>query len=49
LPTILTNAKRIQVMMGHSSITMTMDIYGKLFPASDDDQAAMIKVEALLG
>jgi integrase len=43
------NPKRVQVLMGHSSITMTMDVYGKLFPAPDDDRAAMAKLEALLG
>ncbi|MEO0921015.1 MAG: tyrosine-type recombinase/integrase, partial [Pseudomonadota bacterium] len=31
--------KRIQVMLGHSSITMTYDVYGHLFhdPAKDVD------------
>jgi integrase len=42
------NPKRVQVLMGHSSITMTMDVYGKLFPAPDDDRQAMAKLEALL-
>ena len=27
--------KRIQAVMGHSSITMTFDRYGHLFPAGD--------------
>jgi integrase len=43
------NPKQIQTIMGHHSITLTMDTYGKLFPAPDGDQAAMAKVEALLG
>jgi integrase len=43
------NAKRIQVVLGHSSITMTMDTYGKLFPDGNGDQAAMAQLEALLG
>jgi integrase len=29
--------KRIQVLMGHSSIVMTMDVYGHLFPAAEDE------------
>lgn len=28
--------KVVQERMGHSSITMTMDVYGHLFPATDD-------------
>jgi integrase len=37
--------KRIQAVMGHSSITMTFDRYGHLFD-STDDQAAMQRLEA---
>jgi integrase len=33
--------------MGHSSIVMTMDIYGHLFPRGDDD-GAEAKAEAAL-
>jgi len=29
--------KVVQTRMGHSSITMTADVYGHLFPRSDDD------------
>ena len=43
------NPKRVQVLMGHSSISMTMDVYGKLFPDGNGDQAAMAQLEALLG
>jgi len=28
--------KIVQQRMGHSSITMTMDVYGHLFPIEDD-------------
>ena len=41
-------AKRVQVIMGHSSIQMTFDTYGHLFPSPDDDQAAMEQIEARL-
>jgi integrase len=37
--------KRIQAVMGHSSITMTFDRYGHLFD-SKDDEAAMKRLEA---
>jgi integrase len=40
--------KHIQAMMGHSSITMTFDTYGHLFPSPDDDQAAMRQLQARL-
>jgi integrase len=33
--------KRVQAIMGHSSITMTFDRYGHLFPAPADDQARL--------
>lgn len=32
-------AKTVQALMGHSSITMTMDTYGHLFPSADDSEA----------
>jgi integrase len=32
-------AKMVQTRLGHSSITMTMDTYGHLFPSTDDDSA----------
>ncbi|MEY9198341.1 integrase [Sinorhizobium fredii] len=31
--------KMVQQRMGHSSITMTMDVYGHLFPSTDDAEA----------
>jgi integrase len=39
--------KKVQVTMGHSSIQVTFDVYGKLF-RDGDDQAAMAAVEASL-
>ncbi len=29
--------KKVQAMLGHSSIQMTYDVYGHLFPSEDDD------------
>jgi integrase len=40
--------KRVQALMGHSSIQVTFDIYGHLFPAPADDQAAMRQLQARL-
>jgi len=40
--------KRIQVLMGHSSIQMTFDTYGKLFPEEEDDAAAVLAIEERL-
>lgn len=40
--------KRVQTVMGHSTITVTFDLYGHLFPAPDDDLAAMAQIEARL-
>ena len=40
--------KKVQAIMGHSSMQMTYDTYGHLFPSPDDDQAAMAQVEARL-
>jgi len=34
--------------MGHSSIGMTFDTYGHLWPSAEDDQAAMAQVQARL-
>ena len=31
--------KVVQERLGHSSITMTMDVYGHLFPSTDDAEA----------
>ena len=38
--------KRVQALMGHSSIQMTFDVYGHLFPNEADDQAGMDMVAA---
>ena len=40
--------KRIQVMMGHSSITQTFDRYGYLFEAREADTAAMDEIASKL-
>ena len=39
--------KKIQKVMGHSSIQVTYDIYGHLFPSADDDQRAMAEANLL--
>jgi integrase len=39
------NAKKIQSFLGHSSIGMTMDVYGHLFDSADEDLAAFEKLE----
>jgi integrase len=33
------SAKRLQALLGHSSIQMTFDTHGHLFPSLEDDQA----------
>jgi integrase len=44
------NAKRIQVVMGHSTITMTFDLYGHLLDTQTDHSDAMAALEnSLLG
>jgi site-specific recombinase XerD len=40
--------KRVQEIMGHSTISMTLDTYTHLYPAPEDDQAAMAQVQARL-
>jgi integrase len=40
--------KRAQDLMGHSTIQMTFDTYGHLFPAPADDQVAMRRLQARL-
>jgi integrase len=40
--------KKIQSILGHSSITMTFDRYGHLFETAADDQAAMAQMQARL-
>ncbi|MGU3337188.1 tyrosine-type recombinase/integrase [Methylobacterium mesophilicum] len=37
--------KRVQTIMGHSSITVTYDVYGHLFEDDEADQAAMRTIE----
>ena len=42
--------KRVQVLLGHSSIQMTFDVYGHLFPSLEDDHAKFAAGElALVG
>jgi integrase len=40
--------KRVQALMGHSTIQMTFDTYGHLFPSKDEDQTAMRQLQARL-
>jgi integrase len=40
--------KRVQEMMGHSSIQVTFDVYGHWFPSPEDDQAKMRQLQARL-
>ncbi len=40
--------KRVQALMGHSSIQVTFDTYGHLFPSQAEDQAAMQQLQARL-
>lgn len=40
--------KKVQSVIGHASLQMTYDRYGKLFPDAESDRAAMAKVEAAL-
>jgi integrase len=42
-------AKNVQERLGHSSITMTMDTYGHLFPRGDDGVELAAAEKALLG
>ena len=39
------NPKKIQTIIGHASITMTMDTYGHLFESADNDVALFEKME----
>jgi integrase len=41
-------AKRLQALLGHSSIQMTFDTYGGLFPDDEDDQARFAAGELAL-
>ena len=40
--------KKIQAVMGHSSIQVTFDLYGHLFENTDGDAKAMAEIEARL-
>lgn len=40
--------KRVQALMGHSSIQMTFDRYGHLFPSAEDDHARLAAGEAAM-
>lgn len=40
------NPKKIQMILGHGSITMTMDVYGHLFENAKEDAAMFEKLEA---
>lgn len=40
--------KRVQALMGHSTIQVTFDTYGHLFPSADGDKAAMEQLQARL-
>jgi integrase len=40
--------KRVQVVMGHSSITITFDLYGHLFEDKAADREAMKKIATVL-
>jgi integrase len=40
--------KRVQTVMGHSSIQMTFDLYGHLFENREGDREAMKKLEAAI-
>ena len=42
------SAKRVQTVIGHSSIQMTFNVYGHLFPNPDDDREAMRRLQARL-
>jgi len=40
--------KRLQAVMGHSSVSMTFDLYGHLFENLEADRADMAKIEAAI-
>jgi integrase len=41
--------KMIQERLGHSTVAMTLDIYGHLFPRVDDSEELAAAERALLG
>jgi integrase len=42
-------AKVVQTLLGHTSITMTLDVYGHLFPSGNDRTELAASEKALLG
>jgi integrase len=40
--------KKLQALMGHSSIQMTFDTYGHLFPSAEDDHAKFAAAELMI-
>ena len=40
--------KKVQALMGHSSIRLTFDTYGYLFKTEEEDRAGMAQIEARL-
>lgn len=40
------NPKKIQTLLGHASITMTMDVYGHLFENAEEDASLFEKLES---
>jgi len=42
------NPKKIQTLLGHASITMTMDVYGHLFENAEEDVSMFEKLDAEL-
>ncbi|MGO4704328.1 hypothetical protein AB4072_00930 [Microvirga sp. 2MCAF38] len=42
------NAKRVQTVMGHSSIQVTFDVHGHLFSDEEADRRAMRTIEERL-
>jgi len=41
--------KEVQTLMGHASITLTMDTYGHMFPRGDDRSELAAAAKRLLG
>jgi integrase len=42
------NPKKVQALLGHSSIQVTFETYGHLFPADPAERAAMAALQARL-
>jgi ketosteroid isomerase-like protein len=36
------NAKALSVFMGHATVSITLDLYGHLFPGAEDEAAGML-------